>query len=95
MAKDVKAKGILGCYDYETIKFEFLKKISKKSSRIITKGIKPLYFMRTDFQLSRGLLSRIPLPKTLESKEEMLLGLQGNLPLCRRAPIQTQKAKQA
>lgn len=89
LVKDVKSKGILGCNDYETINFKFLKKISKKSSRIITKGIKPLCFAKIDFQLSRDLLSRIPLPKTLESKEAMLLDFQGNLPLCRRAPIRT------
>lgn len=80
---DVKADGSLGCNDYETMKFKLLKKISKNSRRVINNGIKPLYFTWTDFQLSRDLLSRIPLPTTLESRgPAMLLDFQGNLSLC-------------
>lgn len=83
MVKDMKTNGSLGCNDYETIKFKLLKKITKKSRRIINNGIKPLYSTRTDVQLSRDLLSRIPLPKSLESRgPEMLLDFQRKLPLC-------------
>lgn len=41
MIKDVKAKGSLGCNDYETMKFKLSKKIRKKSRRIIKMELNP------------------------------------------------------
>lgn len=65
----MKAEGSLGCNDYETMMFKVLGKISKENSRIINNRIITLYFRRMDFDLSRGLLGRIPLQSTLEGKE--------------------------
>lgn len=48
-SKDMKTKGSLGWNDYKTTTFKLLKKISKKSGRIINNGLKLLYWWELMF----------------------------------------------